>query len=259
MNVRFVFSFLVVSAGVFLTAVGRCDQAALTTNPTADAFVATGTNGNFSGDNFGAAGALAIAAPGLPEGEFQTVMMFGFSGAATQFNTMFGAGKWTVQSMTLQLVSSPHNNAIFNPISAGQFNISLMQNNSWAEGTGTGGTPTTDGISFNSLQSTYINNATDQALGTFSFPGGSSGTNSYSLNLSSSLVADLMNGTNASFRFFAADSQISYLFSSRMNSSFLTPNLTIEVSSVPEPRSVAICALGLGGLLIGYYSRKIRR
>lgn len=237
---------------------GWCQIASFPAEPIADAFVATGSNGNFSGDNFGAAGALAIAAPGLPEGEFQTVMKFDLSGASSAFNSMFGAGQWTVQSMTLQLTSSPHNNAIFNTISPGRFNISLMQNNSWIEGTGTGGTPTTDGISFNSLQSTYINKATDQALGTFSFGGGSSGVNSYALGLASGIVGDLMNGNDASLRLYAADDMVSYLFSSRMAGSILSPALVVDVSAVPEPRGVTITAIAGIAVLLAYYARRIR-
>jgi hypothetical protein len=170
------------------------------TNPIADSFMATGTNGNLSGDNFGAAVALAVAAPGLPQGEFQTVMKFDLSGAASSFDAQFGVGKWNVQSVTLQLSSSPHGNAIFNKVAAGQFDISLMANNSWVEGTGTGGIPTTDGISYNSLASTYINSALDQGLGAFSFGGGTSGVTGYALGLTSGLVDDVTGGDELSLR-----------------------------------------------------------
>src|SRR5581483_9794337 len=83
-----------------------------TTTPIADAFVTTGTNGNLSSDNFGAAGALAIAAPGLPGGEFQSVLRFDLSGARSSFDAQFGAGQWAVQSAMLQLTASPHGNNI---------------------------------------------------------------------------------------------------------------------------------------------------
>lgn len=251
-------SLFVSLLGFFSLSAGHCQVGSFTAEPIADAFVATGPNGNLSGDNFGAAGALAIAAPGLPEGEFQSVMKFDLSGAASSFNSMFGAGQWIVQSMTLQLTSSPHNNAIFNVISPGQFNISLMQNNSWVEGTGTGGAPTTDGISFNSLQNTYINGATDQALGTFSFGGGSSGVNSYTLGLTSGIVGDVMNGDEASLRLYAADNMVSYLLSSRMAGSILSPALVIDVSAVPEPRTITIGAIAGIAVLLGYYARRIR-
>ena len=212
--------------------------------PIADAFVTPGASGSLSSSNFGAAGSLAIAAPGLPQGEFQSALKFDLSAAQSSFNTQFGVGQWTIQSLTLQLTSSPHNNAIFNSIAAGQFGVSLMQNNLWPEGTGTGGIPGSDGISYNSLLGTYINNATDQALGTFNFPGGSSGLNSYQLSLSSGLVDDVVSGGDLSLRLFAADTSVSYLFTSRSGSSG-RPDILVQAVAVPEPSSVTLCAVAL--------------
>jgi len=235
-------------AAIFSFLAGAGSAASFNTGPISDAFVATGSSGNLSGNNFGAAGALAVAAPGLPQGEFQSVLQFDLSGARNSFDAQLGAGQWSIQSATLQLSSSPHNNAIFNNVAAGQFNVSLMQNNGWVEGTGTGGVPTTDGISYNSLQSTYINNVLDQSLGTFSFPGGTSGANSYGLSLASGLSDDLLAGIHLSLRLYAADNQVSYLFSSRMGGAVLQPELTF--TAVPEPASLALWAMGLAALLL---------
>src|SRR5436190_22393788 len=101
--------------------------ASYSTNSFADAFVASGPTGNLSGNNYGGGGALAVAASGLPNGEFQTLLKFDLSGARDAFNAQFGVGDWSIQSISLQLTSSPHNNAIYNPIAAGSFDISLMQ------------------------------------------------------------------------------------------------------------------------------------
>ena len=231
-------------AGIILASICAADAGTFSTNAFSDAFAATGPTGNLSGDNFGGAGALAIAAPGLPQGEFQTVLQFNLSGAFNSFNAQYGVGQWSIQSVTLQLTSSPHNNAIFNNIAAGQFGVSLMQNNSWVEGTGTGGIPTTDGISFNSLESTYINNASDQALGTFNFPGGSTGANDYALNLSSGVIGDVSSGADMSLRLFAADNSLSYLFSARGAGASIAPELIIT-ATVPEPGTIALGVLGL--------------
>lgn len=221
--------------------------ATYSTNSFADAFVAAGPTGNLSGNNYGGGGALSIAANGLPNGEFQTVLKFDLSGARDAFNAQFGVGQWSVQSISLQLSSSPHNNAIYNAIAAGAFGISLMQNNAWVEGTGTAGSPTTDGISFNTLQSTFINNAADQDLGTFDFPGGSSGANTYTLTLSPGLLSDVENGDQASFRMFADDEVVSYLFSSRSASGPSThPDLII--TAVPEPGTLTL--MGLAAVLL---------
>ena len=186
-------------------------------------------------------GSLAIAASGLPQGEFQTVVKFDLSAAKSSFDAQFGVDAWNIQSLTLELTSSPHGNPIFNTIAAGKFNVSLMQNNSWVEGTGTGGIPTTDGISFSTLQSTLYIGPSDQSLvpsDGFNFPGGSSGVNSYSLTLSPGLISDLLAGDDASLRLFAADSKVSYLFSSLNSGPTTVPELII--TAIPEPGSIAL-------------------
>jgi hypothetical protein len=231
-------------AGALFAAATCLGQAAFSSQSMADAFVTSG--GSLSSSNFGGAGALAVSAGGLPQGEFQSVLKFNLAGAENSFNAQFGVGQWTIQSVTLELSSSPHGNSIFNNIAAGQFNVSLMQNNSWVEGTGTGGVPTSDGVSFNSLLGVYVNNAADQALGTFSFPGGSSGQNAYTLALSSGLVSDVMAGGDTSLRLFAADDSVSYLFSSRSGgTAAVQPTIVVDAVAVPEPGSATLCAAAL--------------
>ncbi len=225
-----------------------CGAATFSTTPIADAFVTPGANGSLSSSNFGAAGALAIAAGGLPQGAFQSVIKFDLSSMRSSLDAQYGQDAWTVQSITLQLTATPHGNAIFNPVAAGQFSVSLMQDNSWVEGTGSGGIPTSDGISYNSLLNNNINKATDQGLGTFSFGGGTSGTSTYSLNLSSSLISDLVAGDDLSLRLFAADDQVSYLFSARSSAGIGSPTLTIVATPEPGGLSLMLCGTGLAAL-----------
>lgn len=239
-------------AAVAAAAFSSSGQVSMSTGASADAFVATGPTGNLAGDNFGAAGALAIAAGDLPQGEFQSVIQFNLSTVASAFNAEFGVGQWTVESAALQLTSSPHNNSIFNAVAAGQFNVSLMQNNSWQEGTGTGGTPTTDGISYNSLTETYENPSVDQPLGAFHFPGGTSGVNTYTLDLTPGLNGDIQGGDALSLRLYAGDNNVSYLFSSR-NAPPNGPELI--VTAIPEPTSLA---LGLTGLVLFSFRQAVR-
>lgn len=235
-------------AGAMVLWVTICSgqSGSFSSQPIADAFVTTGATGSLSSSNFGAAGSLAIAAGDLPEGQFQTVIKYDLSSELSALNTQFGAGQWTVQSVTLTLTASPHGNPIFNTVAPGMFGVSLMQNNSWVEGTGTGGTPTSDGISFNSLENVYIG-PTDQALGTFGFAGNTSGANTYSLGLSSGLLADITGGDDVSLRLFAADTGISYLFNSRTAGGPVSsePTLTVDVLVIPEPASITLCLAAL--------------
>jgi hypothetical protein len=234
----------------FLAIVGiaiSADAATITLNPVSDAFVATGPTGNLSDNNYGGGGALAIGASGLPNGEFQSVMMFDLSSARNSLDSQYGVGQWSILSVGLQLSSSPHNNAIYNNISPGLFSISLMQNNSWTEGTGNASNPGSSGITFNALRNLFVNNSLDQALGTFQFSGGSSGANQYSLGLTPGLLGDVTSGTGLSLRLFAADNDVSYLFSSRSASAALQPELII--TAVPEPGTLALTGMSLGLLL----------
>src|ERR1039458_5864047 len=94
-------------ATIFSGLLYACSATSYSTNPFSDAFVTTGPGASLSDDNFGAAGALAVAAGGLAEGEFQSVLQFDLSGEHSSFDAQFGAGSWTVQSVTLQLTASP--------------------------------------------------------------------------------------------------------------------------------------------------------
>lgn len=235
---RILFSFVVIAVRLSTASVSA---ASISTVPIADAFVATGPTGNLSNNNYGGGGALGLAAPGLTNGEFQAVIKFDLSGVTSSLNAQFGMGQWSVQSVSLQLTSSPHNNVIYNDIVSGLFAVSLMQNTSWVEGSGNASNPATNGITYNTLQSTFISNAADQALGVLSFPGGSSGANLYSLTLSSGLDADILSGGLVSLRLYAADNQVSYLFSSRAMPALSQPQLI--VTAVPEPASLALAGL----------------
>jgi hypothetical protein len=213
------------------------------TNPTRDAFVTTGPSGNLVGNNYGGAGSVSVAAPGLPQGEFQSVLQFDLADAAAAFDVAFGAGQWTIQSVTLQLTAANPNNAIFNTPAAGQVAVSWMQNDAWTEGTGNPSAPGASGITFTSLQTTFIG-AGDQSLGAFAFSGATSGAFSHALPLTTGLAADVLAGSLASLRLFAGDTSVSALFHSR---SFATtenrPLLTVV--AVPEPDPLALSAFGL--------------
>jgi PEP-CTERM motif-containing protein len=230
--------------------------AAFASIPTRDAFVATGPTGNLSGNNYGGGGGVSVSAPGLPQGEFQSVLQFDLAAAAASFDTTFGAGQWSLSSATLTLTATAANNAIFNAPAAGQLAISWMQNDSWLEGSGTPGSPGGTGITYTTLQSTFIG-AGDQSLGTFAFTGATSGAFPYALGLSSGLVADALAGSALSVRLFAADAAVSGVFNSR---SFVTvanrPVLTLV--AVPEPDSLALGAFGLSLLAAARRARTAR-
>jgi hypothetical protein len=232
----------IAAAGITCLLGVNASAAAFSLNPSADAFVTTGPSGNLSNNNYGGAGALSVAAPGLSQGEFQSVLQFDLSAAKASFDGQFGVGQWTIQSVALQLTSASPNNAIFNGSAAGQFGVSWMQNDGWMEGAGTPQSPTTVGITFSSLNS-FLSSA-DERLGTFNFNGGTSGNSTYTLGLTPLFSADILAGDAVSLRMFAADSVVSYLFDSRsFNSASARPLLTI--TAVPEPGGAALLMAGV--------------
>jgi hypothetical protein len=229
--------------------------ASFTLNPTMDAFVTPGASGSLAHSNYGGAGALGISAPGLPQGEFQSILQFDLSGAKSFFDRVYGVGQWSLQSVNLQLTATTPNNAMFNANSAGQFAISLMQNNGWTEGTGNPSAPGSSGITFDTL-SNFVSVA-DVSLGTFGFGGGNSGNSIFSLNLASDLSDDAVSGAFLNLRMYAADSAISYLTDSRsFGTAGFRPLLTL---TVPEPGGFTLTLMGIGLLACRRFVRRNRQ
>jgi len=221
---------------------GALQAASSSITPSADAFITAGPTGNLSNNNYGGAGALAIAAPNLSQGEFQSLIQFNLSSVKSSFDAQFGAGQWTIQSATLQLTATSPNNPIFNSSAAGSLSVSWMQNDSWTEGTGTPQAPTQSDITFATLNN-FLSSA-DQALGSFAFNGGTSGITSCPLKFTPSFLADVLAGNIVSFRMFAADATVSGVFDSRsFGTASARPLLTI--TAVPEPASLVLASLGL--------------
>lgn len=234
---------------VFCTATTRA--ASLTVNltpPTADALV----DSSSANSNFGGAGALEVSGSASSTGTFESVLKFATSAAKASFDTQFGAGNWSVTGISLKLTSASVNNAIFNAQRSGNVAAMWMQNNTWPEGTGTPGVPTTDGVTFATLPSFL--GANDQSLGSFFFDSplnGASGVSAtYALSPSSGILNDIAAGNVTSLELAPADANVSYLFNSR---SFVTTSLRPVLSitaAVPEPSTLALGGVGIVLILI---------
>ncbi len=190
----------------------------------ADAFVCTGSpnyqsGADLTGLNFGGAGTLAIAPATSAKGEFQSVIKFSLSNGVALFNSTYGSNNWSIASVSLELASNygvggvQPNNPIFNVVSGGQFVIEWLADDSWAEGTGTPNLPTTDGITYNSLPILLAQQHEALCTNTYVPPGDNVHV-TWPLPLTANLVADVSGGGEVTFRFYAADNQIGYLFNS---------------------------------------------
>ena len=202
--------------------------------------------------NFGGAGAVVVAPPALSNGEHQGLMRFDLAPVKAAFDAQFGAGNWSITSASLRLTTTPASSGNFNANAAGPVNVSWMQNDAWVEGTGTPGSPTTDGITFNTLPS-FLSGG-DQSMGQFNFPGGNSGANTYNLSLASGFTADVLGGSLTSLRLFAANDTVSFLFNSR-NFGTVPNRPVLVVDAIPEPAVGGV----VGTLAVALLARCRRR
>src|SRR5277367_1132154 len=83
--------------------------------------------------NFGTLGAMEIAAPTTAQNRTEeTLLQFDTSAIESGFNTAYGAGNWTITSVTLQLFSNVATagtqpaNSIFNKIAVGGFELDWL-------------------------------------------------------------------------------------------------------------------------------------
>lgn len=248
--------------------VSNADTQFTITTTTADAFLMTGSPANPVGAdltslNFGGAGTLAIAPANSTKGRSDSIIKFNLAGAVSSFNTTYGAGNWQITGLTLRLASNfgdqgeQPNNGIFNTINAGLFAIDWLGNDSWVEGTGSGmgtsGYPNNSMVTYNSISTLY--SAGSATLGTFTYtPPGDNIYRSYSLPLDGSLVTDATAGGDVSLYFYAADTQVSYLFNAKSFASNF-PQFVIT-AAVPEPGTLGLAALCGGALFVCRARRK---
>jgi len=199
-------------------------QVTYTVTNNADAFLATGSPANPAGAdlttlNFGGAATLAIAPASSVKGEFQSVIKFNLSNGIALFNSTCGTNNWTVGGVSLELSSNygtggvQPNNPIFNVINGGQFVIEWLSDDDWVEGTGNPNLPTTDGVTYDSLPSLLMGPHEILCTNTYSPPGNNVPV-TWTLPLSTNLVADIAAGGDVTFLLYAADDQINYLFNS---------------------------------------------
>ena len=234
--------------GFWLALAASADAATFALSPpVADALVSSANPTN----NYGGAGANAVAGSATAKGEFQSVIRWDTSTAKTNFDGIFGAGLWTVQSISLQMTASAPmpQNPVFNlPSVAGKFSLDWMQNDTWTEGSGVPLAPAANGITWNTLPSFL--SGSDQFLGTYD-GGATSGNFTFDLGLASGLVGDIAAGGLAGMRMYTTDTAMAGLFNSR---SFQTassrPILTITAVAVPEPSSWLLAALGMAALAL---------
>ncbi len=241
---------------IMFSATGRAQSTYLVNDSTAAAFMANGPTGNLADENYGNSGTLAIAPASSTKGAFDSVLLFNTSGAVSQFNSLYGAGNWTITGVSLSLASNfgvqgaQPSNALFNPINTGSFGIDWLYDNSWTVGAG-GGSGTPGYPNNNDVDYAYVSTLLsygDDSLGDFTYtPPGNNVYVTYTMPTDAGLDTAAADGEVSLF-FYAADNQVSYLFNSQVFSSN-HPELTLTATPVPEPGMLALFAAGLGVFL----------
>jgi hypothetical protein len=236
-------------------------QVTYTGTTTDDSFLATGSPANplgtdLTADNFGAAGVLAIAPAASVKGEFQTVLKFNLADATSLFDATYGSN-WIISGISLAFASNVGTNGdqpqnqIFNAVSGGNFVIEWMADDDWSGGTGRPMAPTTDGVTYDSLSNLLAEAHEPLCTNTYTPPGNNVYV-TWPLPLNADLVTNLMAGGPVSFRLYAADEQISYLFNSQNFGNGNQPLLNL--TAIPLLKIVSGCftngvfhLVGLGG------------
>jgi len=231
--------FAVLSVGVCSLSEAQVTYTGTTTD---DAFVATGSPQNpkgsdLTGNNYGAAGVLAIAPAASVEGEFQSVIKFDLTSATNLFDATY-ATNWIISAISLDFAcnfatqGAQPDNGIFNTVNTGNFVIEWMADDNWSEGTGRPMAPTTDGVTYDSLST--LEAETHEPLCTNTYiPPGNNVHVVWPLPLNTDLVTNILAGGPVSFRLYAADDQVSYLFNSHNFGNGNQP--LIHVTAIPLP------------------------
>ena len=247
---------------------------------TADAFVLnpgpgnTSTYPNAASQNFGGMNSRSVASatahPGNnaanpSKGEFDSVLRFDLASTVVTLNSEYGAGDWSISSLSLTLnTSSTVGNSMFNSSgTSGSFNISWMSNDGgWIQGTGSQSPASYTGITYNSLQSalgvtppTLLNSASFTAQGTLV-------PETFSVSTANAdFLSALMVGDSISLLLTPADDHVAFNFTSRSYSSgsnpaLYSPTLSLDVVAAPEPATLALLVGGLA--LLGFQVRRKR-
>jgi len=194
--------------------------------------------------NFGTLGAMEIAAPTTAQNRTEeTLLQFDTSAIESGFNTAYGAGNWTITSVTLQLFSNVATagtqpaNSIFNKIAVGGFELDWLSDNNWSQ----------TAITYNNISSVLPGTGgnTSASLGDFNYLANGAGSTTWTLGLDPNLVNDIDGGGAVTiFGTPTAGSTVGYLYNTLgLNGAVLD----VTATEVPEPSAMAMMVSSLLG------------
>ena len=196
-------------------------------------------------------GATEISGNGLNSASAGNVeyalMYFNTASAVSTLNSDFGAGGWTITSVSLKLTSNfatanvfP-NNSVFNEIEPGAFDISWLSNNGWT-------VASSGGVTWNTLPNYLpgVGTNAEEGLGAFNYVANGTTTFTWSLTSTNDFLNSIAAGA-VSLYGTPGDNNVGYLFNSPTQGSPAVLNITAQ--AVPEPATLGLTALAGAGLL----------
>ncbi len=225
--------------------------AALNAQTTYSQAAAAGTfvNSSQPASNYGTLGGMEIAAPTTAQDRTEiTLQEFNTAAMQASFNADYGAGNWTVTSVTLSLFSNvplageQPNNSVFNVIAAGGFEFDLLGNNNWSE----------TAITWNTLPTLLPGGGagnTETSLGDFTWDAAGETSSIWTLGTVQPLVDEIEAGSEVTIMGQPTDSStVGYLFNQIKAGAPGILNVTVQ--AVPEPSPAALLA-GFVGVVVG--------
>lgn len=195
-----------------------------------DAFAATGPGNTLNANNYGNAGALAVAAAGSAKGAFSTVIRFDISAAQTAFDSAYGVAGWTLKLAVLRLTTTIANNPLFNASMPGKVRVNWLADDTWLEGTGNPNSPSFMGVNWNVLGTLL---EASEFSGLFAVNAIGDGiTTDFQLTIPQELHADVAAGGSVGFALTPGDGEVAVLFNSR-NFGTASRNPSLILTAVP--------------------------
>ena len=238
--------------GLFAASAAHASTTTFTTSSDSQTYVASGSQ---AGSSFEGKGAVEIAAATTSQPDIEEALFsFNTASIASQFNALYGINGWTITSASVTLNSNypsagtQPNNASFNVIDPGLFQLSWLSNNSWNQNT----------VTYNTI-STYLpgtgNNNQQQTFGTYYYFADGTSTLTWVIGGSTGLLSGILSGGEISIFGTPDDNVVGYLFNTNTKGDPPILDVTAEATPTPVPPALLLLGSGLAGL--GFLRRRI--
>ena len=234
-------------SGIFLLVTGGYgyadDIATLATTATIDTSVREGLDFN----NYGADQVLAAATG--DDGAWTSAVQYNTGDLRDIFDASYGVNNWEVLNIRLTFtIADPNNGLLYSPSHNGPLGVSWGSNDNWVEGTGTYDSPSSSGLTFDTLDEALAPYAV--SAGDFTYDGQLAGSQlHFNLTLDEQVMDDFINDTTMTFYVYSLvdGSNPTVAHFNSVQAALGAPELSVTVLSgpvaVPEVMTSSAIAL----------------